>query len=82
MTGKMTADIERNLGEQPIARIMTENNLSRHDLVAACSEHLTHKMVARACKGRRLTLNAKGKILEALNKATNRTYSMGELFNY
>ena len=78
----MASNIERNRGEQPIARIMTENNLTRHDLVAAAGEHLTHKMVARACKGRRLTINAKGKILEALNKATNRTYSMGALFNY
>lgn len=78
----MTADIERNLGEQPIARIMMENNLTRHDLVASSTQHLTHKMVARACKGRRLTPNTKNKILSALNQAAKRTYSMGELFNY
>ncbi|OPZ42153.1 MAG: hypothetical protein BWY94_02209 [Actinobacteria bacterium ADurb.BinA094] len=74
--------VERNLGEQPIARIMADNHLSRHDLVAVSSLHLTHKMVARACRGRRLTQNTKEKILQALNRATNRTHAMEELFTY
>ncbi len=74
--------MQRNLGEQPITCIMAENRLTRHDLVAASTRQITHKMVARACKGRRLTSNTKGKILEALNAATGRAYSMGELFNY
>ena len=78
----MGPGIERNLGEQPITRIIQENNLTRHDLVEISAKHITHKMLARACKGRRLTPNTKNKILEALNKATERTYSMKELFNY
>lgn len=82
MTDSMHDEIERDLGEQPIARIMADNGVTRHDLVAISTQYLTHKMVARACKGRRLTPNTKSKILEALNKATSRTYSMGELFNY
>lgn len=51
----MNPEIERNLGEQPVARIMQEHNLKAHDLVAASPVEMTHKMVARACKGRRLT---------------------------
>ena len=78
----MTPEIERNLGEQPIARIMQEHGLKPHDLVAASSEEMTHKMVSRACKGRRLTLNTKMKVLAALNRATGKTYSLRDLFNY
>ena len=78
----MSADIERNLGEQPIARIMAEAGLKAHDLVAASTEAITHKMVSRACKGRRLTPNVQGKILRALTKATGRTFALTDLFNY
>jgi len=78
----MHIETERNLGEQPIARIMAAGNLTRHDLVTASPQQLTHKMVARACKGRRLTLNTKNMILQALNIATGRTYGMRDLFNY
>ena len=41
----MTPEIERNLGEQPIARLMREHNLKPHDLVAASPVEMTHKMV-------------------------------------
>ncbi len=75
-------EIERNLGEQPVARIMQEHNLKAHDLVAASPVEMTHKMVARACKGRRLTLNTQAKVLVALNRATGKTYSLRDLFNY
>lgn len=43
---------------------------------------MTHKMVARACKGRRLTSNVQSKILRALNAATGERYAMPDLFNY
>ncbi len=75
-------DIERNLGEQPIARIMREHNLKPHDLVAASQVEMTHKMVSRACKGRRLTLNTQSKVLAALNRATGKTYTLRDCFNY
>ena len=78
----MNPEIERNLGEQPIAQIMREHDLKPHDLVAMSSVEMTHKMVARACKGRRLTLNTQTKVLAALNRATGRTYSLRDLFNY
>lgn len=82
MNDKMNVETERNLGEQPIARIMAAGNLTRHDLVAASTQQITHKMVARACKGRRLTPNTKSKILDALNKAADKSFSMQDLFNY
>jgi len=78
----MSQEIERNLGEQPIAQVMTAHDLKAHDLVQASTEQLTHKMVARACKGRRLTLNVQTKVLNALNAATGRHYALTDLFNY
>ena len=78
----MNPDIERDLGEQPIAKIMAHHGMKPHDIVAASREQLTHKMVARAVKGRRLTLNAQSKVQSALNKATGKNYSLGEVFNY
>ena len=74
--------MERNLGPQPIAEILTELDLKPNDLVSASTEHLTHKMVSRACKGRRLTPNVQSKVLNALNKASGRTLSLDDLFNY
>ncbi len=76
------AECERDLGEQPIARIMAVYNLTAHDLVASSVEQLTHKMVARAVKGRRLTANAQAKVLHALNAAAGKEHRLEELFNY
>lgn len=78
----MTGDIERNLGEQPIRRIMKEHGLKTHDLVLVSTEQITHKMVARAIKGRRLTPNVQYKVLNALNNATKKNYALEDLFNY
>ncbi|HEV7924107.1 MAG TPA: LysM-like peptidoglycan-binding domain-containing protein [Verrucomicrobiae bacterium] len=78
----MNRETERNLGEQPIAQIMRKHNLKPHDLVAISSVEMTHKMVSRACKGRRLTLNTQSKVLAALNRATGNNYSLRDLFNY
>lgn len=75
-------EIERNLGEQPIARIMAEHDLTARGLVAASTEHLTHKMVSRACKGRRLTPNVKSKIRNALNQSAGMAYTTQDLFTY
>jgi hypothetical protein len=73
---------ERELGEQPIARLLATLGLSSHDLVAASSEQLTHKMVRRACKGRRLTPNVQQKLLNALNARTAGSYALTDLFAY
>ncbi|MCP4092432.1 MAG: hypothetical protein GY747_03195 [Planctomycetes bacterium] len=74
--------MERNLGEQPIALILTELELQSKDLVTASTEQLTHKMVVRACKGRLLTKNVKAKVRAALNAASGKDYRLEELFNY
>jgi hypothetical protein len=78
----MNLEFERNLGEQPIGPIMQQHNLKPHDLVVASTEQITHKMVSRACKGRRLTAQVQAKILNAVNQATGKNYSMRDLFNY
>ena len=78
----MNERLERNLGEQPITAVMTEHDLKPHDLVAASKVQMTHKMVTRAMKGRRLTANVKCKVRDALNLASGSSHRMSELFNY
>ena len=73
---------ETNLGEQPLARILKERGLTHHDLVAASAVQMTHKMVTRAERGRRLTANTKRIVLDALNRAAAANYAMADLFNY
>ncbi len=82
LTEHMHDEIERNLGAQPVAALLAELSLKSTDLVAASGEQLTHKMVARACKGRRLTPNVQAKVLRALNAASGRQYTLVALFNY
>lgn len=78
----MTGDIKRDLGEQPIAKIMELHKLKAHDLVAISTEQITHKMISRAVKGRRLTPSVQSKILDAVNKATGKEHRLNDLFNY
>ncbi len=78
----MSDNIERDLGPQPIADIMAKDNLRAHDLVSASTKQLTHKMVTRACKGRKLTANTKSKVLKAMNLAGGKDYCLSDLFNY
>lgn len=73
---------EREFGIQPIDALMTKHNLRNHDLVAASTEQLTHKMVAKARKGRRLSRHVQLKVLRALNAATGQSYTLADLFNY
>ena len=78
----MDNDIDRDLGEQPIAKIMALHGLKVHDLVVCSTEQITHKMVTRAVKGRRLTPSVQSKIFNALNKASKKNYLLKDLFNY
>lgn len=78
----MTNDTARDFGPQPIADLMQQMHLKPHDLVEASTEQLTHKMVARAIKGRRLTSNTKGIVQRAMNQATGNVYKQVQLFNY
>jgi hypothetical protein len=76
------AGSEHDLGPQPIAEIMAKRKLKPHDLVAASTEQLTHKMVGRACKGRRLSRRVQLKVRNALNTVMEANYSLKDLFTY
>ena len=78
----MSNDIERNMGIQPLQSIIDEKGLTAHDIVAASDEQITHKMVARGRKGRRLSRKVQFKILKALNTAAETEYTLKEAFNY
>jgi hypothetical protein len=75
-------DLDRNLGPQPIAALLEQHKLSHHDVVNASPEPITHKLVARACKGRRLTANSRNKIIRAMEKVLGKTLSKKDLFTY
>ena len=75
-------ETERNLGAQPIAELMVQLGLSNHDLVVKSNARVTHKMVARACKGRRLTRHSQQLVLDALNAAAGASYRLADLFAY
>ena len=78
----MNNEIKRDLGEQPMAKIMAKHGFKSHALVINSTEQITHKMVARAVKGRRLNLKIQYRLLNALNKASGKQYILKELFNY
>ncbi len=82
MTRTINKEIKREFGEQPIARILNEAGLKPHDLVMASPVQMTHKMIARACKGRWLTPNTRAIVLSALNAATGKQYTQADLFTY
>ncbi len=73
-----------DVGVQPLDAVMTANEISNHDLVAAMPPgFLTHKQVQKARKGRRLTMNMQDKVLEALNAyAAPESYEFKQAFNY
>ncbi|MDP6963037.1 MAG: hypothetical protein QGF46_02610 [Planctomycetota bacterium] len=72
----------RELGEQPLIELMVKHNLSANNLVKASEVPMTHKMVKRACKGRRLTGNTMRIVRNALNLASGEKYTLSDLFNY
>lgn len=75
-------DEQHDYGLQPIAEKLVKHTLTNHDLVAASTEQITHKMVSRACKGRKLSRRVQLKIRNALNAATEQSYKLSDLFTY
>lgn len=74
---------ENNLGPQPVDDLMTRLGIANADLVKASTEQLTFKMVQKARKGRRLTTNAKNKILDAIQTLNpDQKFKFTDLFNY
>jgi len=72
----------RDYGLQPLDALMRELELDNHDLVAASTEQLTHKMVSKGRAGRFLSVRVRLKILRAFNKATKSNRALPDLFNY
>ena len=72
----------REYGLQPIATILTERNITNHQVVEASTEQLTHKMMAKACRGRYLSSKVRQKILRAVNKVTGEQFKLSDLFTY
>ena len=72
-----------DLGVQPLDALMTKHGLTNHALVAASTEQLSHKVVQKARKGRRLTPKAKTKVLTALQAALpDQKFAHRDLFSY
>jgi hypothetical protein len=69
-------------GPQPVAALLEKHKLKPHDLVAASKLQLTHKMVSRACKGRKLSRRVQFKVLYALNEVAEQEYKLRDLFTY
>lgn len=78
----------RDLGAQPLDRLLLELGLANHDLVDASPSQLTHKQVQKARKGRRLTPNLQKKVKDAFEAAlaqraeTGTRYALSDLFTY
>ena len=65
---------------QTFEEILLALGLKNNDLVKASTEQLTHKMVAKARKGKPLTPNVQMKILKALNACQNaKQYTLKDL---
>jgi hypothetical protein len=76
-------NLPNEFGLQPFDKILVELNLQNHDLVAASTEQITHKMIAKARKGRRITRHVQIKILNALNTVQDKhVFTLNEIFNY
>jgi len=70
-------------GTQPFDALLSSLGVKNSDLVEASSEQLSHKVVAKARKGRRLTIKARHKVLNALNAhQKEKAFKLTDLFNY
>ncbi len=73
----------QEFGPQPLVDVLNRLGLESADLVAASTEQLSFKMVAKGCKGRRLTPNVKNKILSAIKAVRpEESIKLKDLFNY
>ena len=88
MEGKSPANPpeSRQKGVQPVDAILSTDEIENHILVEISTEHLTHKMVQKARKGRQLTRNVQNKVLNALNAIRQQRdlepLRLPDLFNY
>ena len=76
-------DKQHEYGVQPLDKILNELNLTNHDLVASSTEQISHKMVHKGRKGRRLSRQVQTKILNALNACqNNNAFTLQDIFTY
>lgn len=76
-----------NLGSQPVDGLLAAHGISNHEVVAADStKGVTHKVVGKARKGRRLTARMQRKVLAAVNQClaakSVTAVTVSDLFNY
>lgn len=80
-------------GPQPLDALMNEANVSNTEVVQALPElHLTHKMIGKGRRGRRISRKVQGKIVKAVNAVLMtrrkgeeelfRPYAVEDLFTY
>jgi len=74
----------RNFGPQPLDEVLEVHGISNHRLVEASTEHLTHKVVQKARKGRWLTPQMRRKVTRAVNSCglDGVQFTVEQLFNY
>lgn len=71
------------VGVQPLDHIMLEHGWENHVLVEASDRFLTHKVVQKARRGRRLTRRAQEKVVHALNRIPGgEVLRRQDIFNY
>ncbi len=81
MTNPSPESMEK--GVQPLDEIMTRLGIANSALVKASTEQLTHKVVAKGRKGRKLTINLQMKIFNAINALDpEKQFTLKQLFNY
>ena len=75
--------MKEELGIQPLDGIMARLGFSNSDLVKISTGQLSHKMVQKGRKGRRLTPNIQHKILNALRALEpEENFVIKDIFNY
>ena len=74
---------KREFGTQPLDAFMIMRGLANTDVVRSSTQQLTHKMVAKARSGRRVTVNIQSKIFKALKTLfPEEILTSDQLFNY
>ncbi|CAN5451110.1 hypothetical protein BH23VER1_BH23VER1_03970 [soil metagenome] len=79
----MTSE-EMEAGTQPLDALLERVGINNHALVAASTVPLTHKEVAKARKGRKLTARTQKRVVAALNAtgADGTPFAFDAVFNY
>ena len=85
--GTPDRELEMEMGVQPVDALLSSHNIANHEVVAAIAgTGLTHKVVAKARRGRQLTGKAQRKVLAAVCAAFKAREipapALADLFNY